>query len=137
MGMTLLVEGKMSFENRLQQVLVELNLSQSELARRVGVTAQSVQGWCSGVLPRKDKLQKLSEVTERPVYWFFIEPDDPIVPELADTKGIILDEQESKLIEFYKKFPESEKKHMLSLFEEKTKEYDRLLAELIKLKGNI
>lgn len=126
----------MSFENRLQQALIELNLSQSELARRIGVTAQSVQGWCTGVLPRKDKLHKLSEITERPIYWFFIEPGDPIVPELAITKGRILDEQEDKLIDLYRKFPESEKKHMLELFEEKNKEYDRLLAELTRLRGN-
>ncbi|HHL2710483.1 MULTISPECIES: helix-turn-helix domain-containing protein [Yersinia] len=125
---------EMSFENRLQQALSELNMSQSELARRLDTTSQSVSGWCNGILPRKDKLERLPEVLGRPLYWFFLEPNDPIVPELATPQGKQLSEQESRLIERFNRLPTSEKEHMISLFETKIAEYDRLLEELIKLK---
>lgn len=44
----------MNFGERLQRVLNETGITQSELGRRVGATSQSVNGWCqSGILPEK------------------------------------------------------------------------------------
>ncbi|MCW7185745.1 helix-turn-helix domain-containing protein [Escherichia coli] len=59
----------MIFVKRLQQVLQELNINQSELGRRLGVKPQSVQGWLKGVMPRMDKLEKISRAltTSRPL----------------------------------------------------------------------
>ncbi|MEN2735998.1 helix-turn-helix transcriptional regulator [Escherichia coli] len=62
----------MAFASRLQRILKDLGWSQSELARHIGVTAQSVQAWCNGVTPRKDKLDKLAKVTGYPVHFFFM-----------------------------------------------------------------
>ncbi|RLM29790.1 hypothetical protein BHG07_14225 [Brenneria salicis ATCC 15712 = DSM 30166] len=66
---------------RIAQVLTENGWSQSELARRLGVTPQSVQYWVSGKnAPAGKRLQALSALSGYPEYWFFM----PIKAESAD-----------------------------------------------------
>lgn len=66
---------------RIAQVLTENGWSQSELARRLGVTPQSVQYWVSGKnTPAGKRLQALSTLSGYPEYWFFM----PIKAESAD-----------------------------------------------------
>lgn len=46
----------------LSEVMKERDLSQTDLAKAVGVTPQAVQQWCSGkTVPRGDKLVRLAE----------------------------------------------------------------------------
>ena len=60
---------KMNFGVRLQRVLDEIGMSQSELGRRIGATSQSVNGWCqAGILPRKEMLEQLPDITGKPLY---------------------------------------------------------------------
>ncbi|EBV2340184.1 XRE family transcriptional regulator, partial [Salmonella enterica subsp. enterica serovar Potsdam] len=60
------------FQRRLKEILDKLELSQSELARRMKVTPQAVQRWCNGLgEPRKSALEKLAEVTGAPAHWFY------------------------------------------------------------------
>lgn len=40
--------------------------------------------------------------------------------------------QEAKLLSLFREMPESEKTHMISLFDEKVKEYNRLFEELLR-----
>lgn len=40
--------GKATFTEKLNRLMEEKHLSQSELARRVGVTSPTVNGWCNG-----------------------------------------------------------------------------------------
>lgn len=71
---------------RISQILTERNWSQSELARRLGISPQSVQFWVSGkTAPRGNNLTALSKISGYPEHWFFMsdvsteEMDKPIV----------------------------------------------------------
>lgn len=62
-----------NFGSRLQEAMTESGMSQSELGRRLGTTSQSVNGWClSGVIPRREILEKIPSVMGKPLYWFFM-----------------------------------------------------------------
>ncbi|WP_323085807.1 helix-turn-helix domain-containing protein, partial [Providencia alcalifaciens] len=59
---------------RVNQVLEERGWSQSELARRIGVSPQSVQFWVSGkTAPRGSNLSMLSSISGYPEHWFFMD----------------------------------------------------------------
>ncbi|HFS8086012.1 TPA: XRE family transcriptional regulator [Proteus mirabilis] len=71
---------------RISQILTERNWSQSELARRLSISPQSVQFWVSGkTAPRGNNLTALSKISGYPEHWFFMsdvsteEMDKPIV----------------------------------------------------------
>lgn len=60
--------------SRINQALTERGWSQSELARRIGVSPQSVQFWVSGkTAPRGNNLASLSSITGYPEHWFFMD----------------------------------------------------------------
>jgi transcriptional regulator with XRE-family HTH domain len=47
-------------------------MSQGKLARALGVSDRAVQNWEQGRrLPRLDSIAQLSEVTGKPISWFF------------------------------------------------------------------
>lgn len=57
----------------LGSFLLVTGWSQAELARRIGITQQSVQRWVCGISsPTAANLDKLSEATGYPQYWFFL-----------------------------------------------------------------
>lgn len=58
---------------RIKMLLLAKGWSQAELARRIGIAQQSVQRWVCGISsPTAANLDKLSEVTGLPQYWFFL-----------------------------------------------------------------
>jgi len=125
---------------RISQVLYEKGWNRSELARKVGLSVQAVQQWAAGATkPSGKNLTKLAEATGKPEHWFFMEAaeeDQESVGKPVSTNEINnLTQQHRRLIELFDQMPESEKEHMIRLFEEKVKEYDRLLNELIALKN--
>ncbi|MCP2234058.1 MULTISPECIES: helix-turn-helix transcriptional regulator [Erwinia] len=65
------------FSQKLQKVLHEQGISQSEFARLIGVTSQSVNGWCtSRTFPRSEVLEKIPGLTGKPLFWFFMTEED-------------------------------------------------------------
>jgi len=53
---------------KIEQRRLKLNLTQRELAKRVGVTAAAISLWETGRLnPRKDRLAKIAEALGYPV----------------------------------------------------------------------
>ncbi|EIV9610944.1 helix-turn-helix domain-containing protein [Klebsiella pneumoniae] len=127
----------MVFANRLQRILKDLGWSQSEMARRIGVTAQSVQSWCGGVTPRKDKLDKLAEVTGRPVHWFFMSGDGNLEsePSITEVSSKVVTPQEQVLLQLFNELPESERTSLIQTLKEKKQHYDQLLKELLEVKN--
>ncbi|MEN2772590.1 helix-turn-helix transcriptional regulator [Escherichia coli] len=101
----------MAFASRLQRILKDLGWSQSELARHIGVTAQSVQAWCNGVTPRKDKLDKLAKVTGYPVHFFFMNEGEYLDESTLHPGNYNqeLTPQEQALLQLFRGLPESEK----------------------------
>ncbi|EET9015826.1 helix-turn-helix domain-containing protein [Escherichia coli] len=127
----------MIFVKRLQQVLQELNINQSELGRRLGVKPQSVQGWLKGVMPRMDKLEKLAELSQHPVHWFFMEEGT-----LGDKMAVSsnnnqpqLTEQQRKIISLLDELPQSDAEQIIRDMEQKRDFYKRKLEELLRQKN--
>ncbi len=62
-----------STENRIAMMLKTKGWSQAELARKLGVSAQSVQYWTTGkTFPRSDKLAQLSVISGYPQSGFWV-----------------------------------------------------------------
>ncbi|ELQ9311801.1 hypothetical protein R3D73_004828 [Serratia marcescens] len=47
----------------------------------------------------------------------------------------VSNKQEEKLIKLFRELPDSEKEHMVALFESKVKEFNKLFDELLKLRN--
>uniref|UniRef100_A0A3B0M8V0 HTH cro/C1-type domain-containing protein n=1 Tax=Arsenophonus endosymbiont of Trialeurodes vaporariorum TaxID=235567 RepID=A0A3B0M8V0_9GAMM len=127
----------MSFPTRLQQTLDELGWNQSELARRMGVKPQSVQGWLKNVIPRMDKLKKLSEVTGKPVDWFFSDKltnQENKSHESFSMKKITLTEKQKLILELFQSIPESDVDWFLKELEIKKNFYEKKIVEFLKQK---
>ncbi|EID9007750.1 helix-turn-helix domain-containing protein [Escherichia coli] len=127
----------MIFVKRLQQVLQELNINQSELGRRLGVKPQSVQGWLKGVMPRMDKLEKLAELSQHPVHWFFMEEEtlgDKMALSSNDNQPQ-LTEQQRKIISLLDELPQSDAEQIIRDMEQKRDFYKRKLEELLRQKN--
>ena len=57
--------------DKIRKARRSARLSQSELARRVGVTAQAVGNWESGANPpSEDKIRAVAKATRVPLWWF-------------------------------------------------------------------
>jgi transcriptional regulator with XRE-family HTH domain len=129
----------MIFVKRLQQVLHELNINQSELGRRLGVKPQSVQGWLKGVTPRMDKLEKLAEISNHPVHWFFM-PDsesEQDVEQRTIKPTPDLTEQQMKLLELLDDLPESDAEQIIRDMEQKREFYRRKVEELLRERNKL
>ncbi|EFI1886153.1 helix-turn-helix domain-containing protein [Escherichia coli] len=127
----------MIFVKRLQQVLQELNINQSELGRRLGVKPQSVQGWLKGVMPRMEKLEKLAELSQHPVHWFFMEEEtlgDKMAVSSNDNQPQ-LTEQQRKIISLLDELPQSDAEQIIRDMEQKRDFYKRKLEELLRQKN--
>ncbi|EAQ4377973.1 helix-turn-helix domain-containing protein [Salmonella enterica subsp. enterica serovar Javiana] len=127
----------MIFVKRLKQVLQEMDISQSELGRRLDVKPQSVQGWLKGVMPRMDKLEKLAEISNHPVHWFFMsdDVDEEQIDHQSDIKSNALTEKQKKVLELLDDLPESDAEQIIRDMQQKTDFYRRKLEELLRKKN--
>ncbi|WDY02930.1 helix-turn-helix domain-containing protein [Salmonella enterica subsp. enterica serovar Newport] len=98
------------FAKRIQQVLDENGWSMADLSRRVMLSHTYVRKWASGTsVASGERLKRLSAVTGRPEYWFFMEPGDESEGERAEPKPRVLDEKEETLLSLFNQLPEAEK----------------------------
>lgn len=119
----------MNFGKRLQKAINDLGISQAELARRLGVKAQSVNGWCnSEILPRSEVLRLLPSVTGYPLSWFFMEDNeapedhDPMDTRVPIKPASILQE---KLLTVFEQLPSDvEKEKVIMMIEMRLQELD-------------
>lgn len=124
----------MNFGVRLQRVLDEIGMSQSELGRRIGATSQSVNGWCqAGILPRKEMLEQLPEITGKPLYWFFMTDEDEETLQPPSSEDIyVLTPETKKLIEIYDQLPQVEQERFVGLMQLRLEELDAFMKEYLK-----
>ncbi|MFV8874714.1 helix-turn-helix domain-containing protein [Serratia fonticola] len=125
----------MIFEKRLQQALDESGISQAELGRRVGVNSQSVSGWCSGIFPRKEKLEMLPEALDKPLYWFFLTEDEEKSLGVH-TPTLELSERHLELINLFDQLPTPEQDNMLAAFSSRLKELDSFVEQYLQRRKN-
>ncbi|WP_241783844.1 helix-turn-helix domain-containing protein [Raoultella terrigena] len=123
------MDKEMNFGKRLQQAIKDLGISQAELGRRLGVKAQSVNGWCnSDILPRSEVLRLLPSVTGYPLSWFFMEDNetpeeyDPMATRSQIKPASILQE---KLLTVFEQLPtDVEKEKIITMIEMRLQELD-------------
>lgn len=123
----------MNFGVRLQRVLDEIGMSQSELGRRIGATSQSVNGWCqAGILPRKEMLEQLPDITGKPLYWFFMTDEDEETLQQPRSEDIyVLTPETKKLIEIYDQLPQVEQERFVGLMQLRLEELDAFINEYL------
>lgn len=122
--------------HRINQLLNANDWSQTDLAKRVGVSPQAVQQWVKGTsAPRGKSLTKLSMVTGLPEHWFFMAPSESAENPLIEKNTKLLNYQQERLLSLFDQLPEDEKNHMVKLFEEKVKYFDKLREELVNIKN--
>ena len=124
---------KRNFGVRLQRVLDEIGMSQSELGRRIGATSQSVNGWCqAGILPRKEMLEQLPDITGKPLYWFFMTDEDEETLQPPRSEDIyVLTPETKKLIEIYDQLPQVEQERFVGLMQLRLEELDAFMNEYL------
>ena len=112
---------------RIKLVLEKTGLKQAELARRIGVAQQSVQKWVHGITsPSTANLDKLSEVTGYPPYWFMLPPNEEEQVVVPDTMKI--DPRQMELLQTFGAFPEEDQEKMLKDMKDKKESMDRTVA---------
>ncbi|EAZ9351360.1 TPA: helix-turn-helix domain-containing protein [Salmonella enterica] len=112
---------------RISRLLSETGWSQAELARRIGVTQQTVQQWVSGrATPKPASLDKLVEVTGHPLYWFMLPPEEGDQVAVPDT--IKIGPRQKELLQTFEAFPEQDQELMLQEMKEKKESMERTVA---------
>ncbi|EKS6315496.1 helix-turn-helix domain-containing protein [Enterobacter roggenkampii] len=132
----------MNFGKRLQKALKDLEISQSELARRLGVKAQSVNGWCnSDILPRSEILNLLPAATGYPLSWFFmedgetLEEHDPWAPKAKVKPSTELQE---RLLEAFEQLPtDDEKERIIKIIDLRLEELDNFAKTYLQKRNLI
>ncbi|WP_024556620.1 helix-turn-helix domain-containing protein [Franconibacter pulveris 1160] len=115
----------MNFGKRLQQAIDEMEISQAELGRRVGATAQSVNGWCSaGILPRKEILEQLPKATGRPVYWFFMTDEDEELLKKGYSAIPNLSEEQRTMLALFDKLLPDDQLNMINVYRARIEELE-------------
>ncbi|HBL7319984.1 hypothetical protein A9K82_11785 [Enterobacter kobei] len=132
----------MNFGKRLQKAIKDLEISQSELARRLGVKAQSVNGWCnSDILPRSEILNLLPAATGYPLSWFFMEDcetheeHDPWAPKPQVKPSTELQE---RLLEAFEQLPtDDEKERIIKIIDLRLEELDNFAKTYLQKRNLI
>lgn len=117
--------------HRIARLLKEMGWSQADLARRIGVSQQTVQQWVSGKsTPKPANLDKLTEVTGHPPYWFML-PQEESNPVLTpDTMKIGVNQR--ALLRVFNAFPKDEQEKILKEITEKKESMEKLVARWIE-----
>jgi len=136
------MDKEMNFGKRLLKAINDLGMSQSELARRLGVKAQSVNGWCnSDILPRSEILNRLPAATGYPLSWFFMEDHEPtedLAPWAPKPSVKPASELQSKLLEVFEELPtDDEKEKIIRLIELRLKELDDFATSYLQKRNLI
>ncbi|MEX6106301.1 helix-turn-helix domain-containing protein [Enterobacter hormaechei] len=132
----------MNFGKRLQKAIKDIEISQSELARRLGVKAQSVNGWCnSDILPRSEILNLLPAATGYPLSWFFmedgetLEEHDPWAPKPKVKPSTELQE---RLLEAFEQLPtDDEKERIIKIIDLRLEELDNFAKTYLQKRNLI
>ncbi|WP_447617947.1 helix-turn-helix domain-containing protein [Enterobacter roggenkampii] len=132
----------MNFGKRLQKAIKDLEISQSELARRLGVKAQSVNGWCnSDILPRSEILNLLPAATGYPLSWFFMEDGETLEeydPWAPKPKVKPSTELQERLLDAFEQLPtDDEKERIIKIIDLRLEELDNFAKTYLQKRNLI
>lgn len=120
---------------RIKQLLQETGWSQAELGRRLGISQQSIQKWVHGITsPTAANLDKLSEVTGHPPYWFMLPPEDE--DQVITPDSMRLGHMQLDLLKTFNAFPEEDQQQMLSEMKERKESMDKTVARWLAAQKN-
>ncbi|QZG76894.1 helix-turn-helix domain-containing protein [Klebsiella michiganensis] len=112
---------------RLSRLLKETGWSQAELARRIGVTQQTVQQWVNGKsTPKPASIDSLVKVTGHPPYWFMLPPDEG--DQVVTPDAMKLGPMQLDLLKTFNAFPEEDQQQMLSEMKDRKETMDKTVA---------
>ena len=117
------------FGERLMKIMKKQRVSQTELAKLVGVSQGMISQYLKGSIPRGDLLFKIAEVLSADPYWLLTgklksEERDPEL--MRAFKAMKEDRMIAKIVMFLHDMPREKRKEILAIVGEK-----RLLAELL------
>lgn len=116
---------------RIGKLLHDIGWSQNELARRIGVSQQTIQQWVSGkASPKPVNLDKLSEITGYPIHWFLLPPEND--DERASTHNRTSTSRNAKIIALLNDLPDSDAEQIIRDMELRHEYYERKLEELLQ-----
>jgi len=122
------------FAKRIQQVMDENGWTMADLSRRVLLSHTSVRKWASGTsIASGERLKRLSAVTGRPEYWFFMEPGDEVAEAHSEPRPRLLDEKEETLLSLFNQLPEAEKLRVILHTKSVLQEIDLLKNDVFDL----
>ena len=84
-------KSSVEFGEKLKLLREQRNVTQSELARKLGVTQQTVASWeCGRTEPNIASIKSMSEIFEVGVQTFFDKPDEENGPEINNSEFFII-----------------------------------------------
>lgn len=109
---------------RINRLLSENGWSQSDLAKKLGVTQQTIQKWVRGkASPSMDNIDKLVELTDLPSHWFMLPPDEE--DQIVTPDSIKIGPTQLDLLKTFNAFPEEDQAQMLREMKEKKESMDK------------
>ncbi|HCM62076.1 MAG TPA: XRE family transcriptional regulator [Morganella sp. (in: Bacteria)] len=109
---------------RINRLLKENGWSQSDLAKKLGVTQQTIQKWVRGkASPSMDNIDKLVELTDLPSHWFMLPPDEG--DQVVTPDSIKIGPTQLDLLKTFNAFPEEDQAQMLQEMKEKKESMDK------------
>jgi transcriptional regulator with XRE-family HTH domain len=112
------------FIKRIKEERLKKELSQAELAEKIGVTQQAVGKWETGkAMPDLATLRRLASFFDVTTdYLLESECDDNLVPSVIDhAEKMNLNDEQKAALEDYKKMPPDEQQRRLSIVLDKIK----------------
>ena len=107
--------------------LTRRGISKAEMARRAGVTPQSVNGWFKkGVISKKSAMA-VADAAGVSVAWLLGE-------EVDESSG--LKPQEKQLLNLFRQLPDAEKDRMIDLFQIRLREIDEYVHKYLQGRYN-
>lgn len=86
------------------------------------MSQQTVQRWSAGLVsPNPDNLDRLSQITARPIFWFMLPPSEDEQVVVPDTMKI--GPRQRDLLQTFGAFPEEEQEQMLKDMKDKKNQW--------------
>lgn len=120
---------------RMKKLLEQTGWSQFELAQRMGINSQVVRQWLIGkAAPNPVNLDKLTEITGYPSYWFMLPPEE--TDQISTPDAMRIGPTQRALLRVFNAFPKEEQEKILKEMTEKKETMEELVARWIKAQKN-
>jgi len=117
---------------RIRSRRKELNLTQKDLAKRLGITAVSVSQWeRDDSAPTGKNLYALTKILKCTPAWILF-ADEGSEPAPVEDLAFTLDERQRECLSLFDALPDSEQDLMLNEMRARVENFNRLFEELIK-----